>query len=179
MPTRSMIISLTQNLALAVVFILSFATASFASEPSAPRPGVRYTNGTYCIKGWEHQLVGGNANLAHWNWSPMIGYTQSTPSLATGKQAIEAPLPVRRSHYVKPIHVDLPYVAVPNTRVIPALTAKPKKLIESQPQGSTPVLSYGMYSTCSDNVTTRGTVHAMLAHKDGNAQLIHSARRGG
>ncbi len=72
------------------------------------RPGVRYTTGTYVVSGpgWEKQLTNGNPNLGHWNWIPVLGYTQSTGT--TSKQAIHAPMPEHRSFYVKPNHVALP-----------------------------------------------------------------------
>jgi hypothetical protein len=83
---------------------------------SEMRPGVRYITGSYKISGWEDQLVKGDKNLKHWNWSPIVGYTQSSPSRHTGKGATEAPImvPQQRSYYIKPTHIPtLVAAAVP------------------------------------------------------------------
>jgi hypothetical protein len=77
--------------------------------PQQMRQGVRYTTGYTETRGWENNLVKGDSNLGHWNWSPMVSYTQSSPSKATARQATCAPTIVPRvSHYVKPIHAAMP-----------------------------------------------------------------------
>jgi hypothetical protein len=77
--------------------------------PQQMRPGVRYTTGYTQTRGWENNLIKGNSNLGHWNWSPMVSYTQSSPSRSTARQSNTAPNVVPRvCHYVKPIHVAMP-----------------------------------------------------------------------
>jgi len=78
--------------------------------PAQMRPGVRYTTGYTQTRGWETNLVKGDANLGHWNWSPMVSYNQSSPSKPTGRQvgpALAANVPTV-SHYVKMRHAPLP-----------------------------------------------------------------------
>lgn len=79
------------------------------APPAEMHPGVRYTTGYTETRGWEANLIKGNSNLAHWNWSPIVSYTQSSPSKPTGKQAGGALMVVPlASHYVKPRHAAMP-----------------------------------------------------------------------
>lgn len=156
------------------------------------RPGVRYTTGTYVVsgQGWEKQLTNGNPNLGHWNWIPVIGYTQSTGT--TSKQAIQAPAPVEhKSVYVKPNHVALPVVnhgtpklATRAEPIIPIKMPPPIHLSKQNPSEddasystrTQAVLSYAGDYRGSDGFHASSNVRGVLAHKNVGALLSQSMR---
>jgi len=172
-----------------------FAQAAAAPErPMAPvqrtpmRPGVRYTTGTYVVSGpgWEKQLTSGNPNLGHWNWIPVIGYTQSTGT--TSKQAIHVAMPEQRSVYVKPNHVALPVVTHSTGKLATKadLIQPPVHLIKQEPcEGASSnraetrtqaVLSYAGDYHGTDGFRAASNVHGTLAHKSVGAMMSQSIR---
>jgi len=142
------------------------------------RPGVRYTTGTYKVSGWEKQLVGGDPNLKRWNWSPIVGYTQTTKPSPTRKQALTAPLPQRKSICIKPIHVPLPTVHYSEAR--PAVEAK--RIDASATASKTSVvLSYSApyqdrYQG-RDNLIAHTNLNGVLMHRDVSAMLKGSSEQ--
>lgn len=107
-------IRLTTASILAIAFNLpGLSQAANAQSENEMRPGVRYTTGSYRIEGWQNNLTKSDHNLARWNWSPIVGYTQSVASRPTGKGATAAPtiIPQRESFYIKPRHIPNPLVA--------------------------------------------------------------------
>jgi len=173
-----------------------FAQAVAAPDRPAPvvqrtpmRPGVRYTTGSYVVSGpgWEKQLTSNNPNLGHWNWIPVIGYTQSTGT--TAKQAVHAAMPEQRSVYVKPNHVPLPVVTHSTGKL--ASKADPIQppvihLIKQVPsEGASSnraethtqaVLSYAGDYHGSDSFHAASNVRGMLAHKSVGAVMSQSIR---
>jgi hypothetical protein len=154
------------------------------------RPGVRYTTGTYVVSGpgWEKQLTSGNPNLGHWNWIPVIGYTQSTGT--TSKQAIHAPMPERRSFYVKPNHVALPdaghstgklatHADLVQPAAPPAVHLFRQEPTEGNYRAETKtqaVLSYAGDYHGSDGFRASSNVHGTLAHRSVGAMMSQSIR---
>jgi hypothetical protein len=145
------------------------------------RPGVRYTTGSYTVRGWEKQLVGGNPNLGHWNWSPIIGYTQSTAG--TSKQTNTAPMPERKSVYVKPNHVPLPVVVRPAAKPFVPKPTPDKPTTAEVVDGSSSnhtethtqaILSYGGDYHGSDAFRAASNVRGSLAHRSVGAILSQS-----
>jgi hypothetical protein len=161
---------LIKNLLLWITVAVSCSSSSaIASEQDTQagmRPGVRYTTGSYRIAGWEKQLVGGDKNLQHWNWSPMVGYTQSTSSMPTGKQAAEAPMPLRKSCYTKPIHVPFPvaHYSAPPTHTV----AKRPDVKIAEYRRPTVSLSY----TSSYPSSYQGREN-LIAHTNLSGVLVH------
>ncbi len=172
--------------------LLSIAGSACFAQSSAPqgtpmrsdwRPGVRYTTGSYTVRGWEKQLVGGNPNLGHWNWSPVVGYTQSVAT-GTSKQTNTAPMPERKSVYIKPNHVPLPVVIHSAKQAIAqAPIAKAPVVIPEVSEGSTSnrtetrtqaILSYGGDYRGSDGYRAAGSVSGSLAHRSVGAILSQS-----
>lgn len=149
------------------------------------RPGVRYTTGTYVVSGpgWEKQLTSGNPNLGHWNWIPVIGYTQSTGTTST--QANHVATPEHRSLYVKPNHVALPVVAhTPVKLATRAEPIQPVHLVRQNPAEDNTkyatrtqaVLSYAGDYRGSDGMHSASSVRGVLAHKSVGAMLSQSIR---
>jgi hypothetical protein len=179
--------------------LIIFLTALFSvagsvcyAQSSAPqgtpmrsdwRPGVRYTTGSYTVRGWEKQLVGGNPNLGHWNWSPVVGYTQSVAT-GTSKQTNTAPMPERKSVYIKPNHVPLP-VVVHSTAKQAIAQALPKapSVTPDVSEGSSSnrtethtqaILSYGSDYRGNDSYRAASSVRGSLAHRSVGAILSQS-----
>lgn len=185
--------------AFAAIGLFSISTtAGLAQSVAAPertvapaqrtpmRPGVRYTTGTYVVSGpgWEKQLTSGNPNLGHWNWIPVIGYTQSTGT--TSRQAIHAPTPEHRSFYVKPNHIALPDAGHSTGKLAnhADLPSAPVHLIKQEPSEAynhvetktQAVLSYAGDYRGTDGFHSSGSVHGTLAHKSVGAMLSQSVR---
>jgi hypothetical protein len=156
------------------------------------RPGVRYTTGSYVVSGpgWEKQLTSGNPNLGHWNWIPVIGYTQSTGT--TSKQAVQAPaVAEHKSVYVKPNHVALPVVnhgtprlATREESLLPVKVPPPVHLNKQSPTEDNSaystrtqaVLSYTGDYHGNEGFRSSSSVHGVLAHKNVGALLSQSMR---
>lgn len=174
-----------------------FAQAVAAPErPAAPvqrtpmRPGVRYTTGSYVVSGpgWEKQLTSNNPNLGHWNWIPVIGYTQSTGP--TSKQAKHVALPEQRSVYIKPNHVPLPAVTHSTgklaTQAEPIQAPTPVHLVKQVPsEGANSsrtethtqaVLSYAGDYHGTDSFHASSNVRGVLAHRSVGAMLSQNVR---
>ncbi len=177
-------------------FFCISTTACLAQSVAAPeravappqrtpmRPGVRYTTGTYVVSGpgWEKQLTSGNPNLGHWNWIPVIGYTQSTGT--TSKQAIHVSTPEHRSIYVKPTHIALPDAGHSTGKLATHanLPSAPIHLIKQEPaEGfnhaetkTQAVLSYAGDYHGTDGYRSSSIVRGTLAHKSVGAMLSQS-----
>lgn len=192
----------TQILRFAVAAIGLFCTsttASLAQSVAAPertvatpqrtptRPGVRYTTGTYVVSGpgWEKQLTSGNPNLGHWNWIPVIGYTQSTGT--TSKQAIHAAMPEHRSVYIKPNHVALPEAGHSTSKlathadliqppVVHLIKQEPSEGFNHAQPKPTAVLSYAGDYHGIDGFRASSNVHGTLAHRSVGAMLSQNIR---
>ncbi|HEY9676833.1 MAG TPA: hypothetical protein V6C76_02440 [Drouetiella sp.] len=188
------------NLMLTLTAVVAAAAPAQAQQAAAPtyqpaqnlppqsqwRPGVRYTTGSYVVTpaGFEKTLVGGDKNLGHWNWSPVIGYSQG--SLRTSRQAVHVttPEPQHKSVYVKPIHVPLPVVNHP----APAPLVAKADPLPMQPVSSSSnrrsntdthiVLSYNKdYRVAAgDNFRSSGDVHGILAHQSVGAKFAQNAQ---
>lgn len=179
------------TLIVAVSFAINLLTQTCASaqavtestQPAEMRPGVRYTTGSYRISGWENELVKGDPNLGHWNWSAMVGYTQSMGSKHTGKGATAAPLsPVamQRSHYVKYNHVPtmVPAQQLASRPDVSARMSSSDVSASLRPNNShnavsgmlrRPIaLSYG-----GDYHNSTGSAMGTLEHKDVFGQITH------
>ncbi|MFN8551927.1 MAG: hypothetical protein U0103_10595 [Candidatus Obscuribacterales bacterium] len=162
---------------------------TYAPAPRTPlRPGVRYTTGSYVVSGpgWEKQLTSGNPNLGHWNWIPVIGYTQSTGT--TSRQAVHAPVPEHRSVYVNPNHIALPVVehgtSKQTTHAKPVAPVHLSKQTASEDEAGYTTHTHAVLSYADDYRRPDGssgfhstsTVHGVLAHKGVGAMLSQSMR---
>ncbi len=168
------------RLTMFLTLLLSVDGTGCYAQSSAPqgtpmrsdwRPGVRYTTGTYTVRGWEKQQVGGNPNVGHWNWSPTIGYTQSGAT-GTSKQANTAPMPERTSVYIKPNHLPMPAsIPKPTTAQVEAVDGSSSNHAETHTQA---VLSYGGDYHTSDACRAESNVPGPLAHRSVGAILSQS-----
>jgi hypothetical protein len=178
------------GVALSVCLYSSIATAHPAAaqrvvdETTQPvqmaRPGVRYTTGMTQTKGWERQLVQNNANLRHWNWSPMVSYTQSMRGPDGSALAVAPRVIPLTPHYVKPIHIPLPlseiHMADLNHQVGLTVSSGHESVSASLRQGprpnrdvfghlvNPPILSYGPNSARSniEGSLTSEDVHGVI-----------------
>lgn len=95
---------------IAAFIALAILMAAATCAPSRAETGrkVRVTTGSYEVAGWEQNLVKGNRNLRHFNWSPVTSFVQGTKTVTVVKGPDMNEVRVTRPHksvYVRPIHI--------------------------------------------------------------------------
>lgn len=99
---------------LLLLTLIAAAAAQTLSTPAmAYERAVRITTGAHTVSGWETNLVKGNPNLSHWNWSPITSYSQGCARIATPGAEHSPERPLEPYHYVKPVRVATAVAAKP------------------------------------------------------------------
>lgn len=166
-------ITYINRLATALFVLLLGTIPSASAADDSARPFIRETTGSYKIQGWERELVRGNPNLGHWNWSAMVGYTQSKPSMRTGKQAGVAPMPKREWAYRKPIHVPLP--VVPQAAPRAAELKAPHALAYSSSNSDSNVSGALRYTKSSSEVSGKVKLPKALSYEGSRGSLADAS----
>lgn len=156
--------------ALSAIFVLCLTASAVSAADGPARPFIRETTGSYKIQGWERELVRGNPNLGHWTWSAMVGYTQSKPSMKTGKQAGSAPMPRREWSYRKPVHVPLP-VAQAQPRPLEMKAQAPQALAYKPSRSDENVSGALTYTRSSNEVSGKVNLPKALSYEGPRGSL--------
>jgi len=154
-----------------------------------PKPQTTVTEGsgftTKRIYGWERNLTVRDPNLSKWHWDPIVANQYNrrvvtvkpplpgAPPEADKPGAPNVPNQMYKQHYVKPIHVALPFVNHGELSIVNNSNSDLNGKVLSKPQSNKVATAPKPTATYGGEYHTGSSVGAKAATTKVNGTLLH------